>query len=146
MFGVMIKLTRLNNFVVCKFCRFVSGKILANFLTKVIAKVMIYFHRYQGTIMTYLLTLESSEKFAHFFLVTLYMKQVWNVSINSQLDTFNTNRYHICFTSEKLKYRNLTKFIAFLERKRLMGPNMLPHDIQLNCTNIIFVQPPMWKM
>ena len=41
-------------------------------------------------------------------------KQVWNVSNISQLDTYNTYRYHIRFTSERprerLKYRNQTKY------------------------------------
>ena len=58
-------------------------------------------------------------------------KQVWNVSNNSQLDKFNIYRYHICLTSEKLRYRNQTNLMEFLEFFSLMGPNMLPLDIQL---------------
>ena len=41
------------------------------------------------------------------------LEQVWNVSNNNQLYTFNIyiNIYKICLTSTKLKYRNQTKFI-----------------------------------
>ena len=47
-------------------------------------------------------------------------KQIWNVSNNSQIDTFYIYKYHICLTSEKLKYRNQTKIVEFLEWKRIL--------------------------
>ena len=41
---------------------------------------------------------------------------------------------------------NESNKIYRIYRMKMMGPNILPFDIQLKCTNIVFVWPPIWKL